>query len=84
MFDYENGQMQFAQNVFAYPGADVVGPPKPKTKSPGSKFAVVLIIFIIVVITIVALVFIWRCYSKSRARQDTSRIAYSQMDDGRY
>ena len=67
MFDYENGRMEFAMNVMAYDGAEIVGPPKPKTRSPGSKFGIILLVFIIVVITIITLVYIYRCYSRSRS-----------------
>ena len=64
-FDYAEGKLKFGQNVNAGEGTKIVGPPKPKTMSPGSKFAVVCLVFGITTIIICTLVYIWRCKRQS-------------------
>ena len=61
---------------FSYEGAKIIGPPQPKTMSPGEKFGVVCLVFGIVTIVICTLVYIWRCRRQSMARHNAQAIAY--------
>ena len=68
MFEYDKGKMKFGLNVNAADGASIIGPPKPKTMSPGKKFGIVCLVFGVFAIIVITLVYIWRCRRASQAR----------------
>ena len=82
MIDYENNRVRFAKNVNASASVKIDGPSDDDKDglTTGQKFLIAMLVLGFIALALVLGVYICRCMSKSRARQDASAIAYQSVD----